>query len=180
MMIIAFCMGIFFWTFLEYLLHRFFGHVHKGKNFFKTERLQHHAKVHYFAPASKKLLAALMVLPIFISVLSLLASLYTAIAFCTGLFGMYALYEITHFRFHKTNLIAMPFIVLRKHHFYHHFQNPKMNFGVTTRFWDRVFGTYQEVEKVYVPEKLKMNWLIADNDIKAVYSNHFELLKKPC
>jgi sterol desaturase/sphingolipid hydroxylase (fatty acid hydroxylase superfamily) len=55
-----------------------------------------------------------------------------------------------------------------------------MNFGVTTRFWDRVFGTYKEVEKVYVPEKLIMGWLIADNNIKEAYRNHFELLKKSC
>jgi 4-hydroxysphinganine ceramide fatty acyl 2-hydroxylase len=180
MVILAFSIGVIFWTFIEYILHRFLGHVHKGKNFFKAEHLQHHAKVHYFAPASKKLFAALVVLSLLLLFLSVITTLYTAIAFCMGLFSMYALYETTHFRFHKTNPIAKPFIVLRKHHFYHHFQNSKMNFGVTTRFWDRVFGTYKEVEKVYVPEKLIMGWLIADNNIKEAYRNHFELLRKSC
>ena len=178
MVFMAFSVGVVFWTFLEYLLHRFLGHVHKGKNFFKTEHLQHHAKVHYFAPASKKFFAALIVLSLLLFFLSIITTLYTAIAFCIGLFSMYALYETTHFRFHKTNPIAKPFIVLRKHHFYHHFQNPKMNFGVTTRFWDRVFGTYREVEKVYVPEKMTMNWLMSNNTIKAIYQPHFELLHK--
>lgn len=178
MVLVSFVIGIIFWTFLEYLLHRFLGHEHKGKNFFKSEHSQHHAKVHYFASAHKKILAALIVLPIILISLAAIINIYSSIAFCIGLFSMYALYEITHSRFHKTNPIAPIFIVLRKHHFYHHFQNPKINFGVTTRFWDRVFGTYQEVEKVYVPQKLTMNWLTANNEIKDRYKNHFELLRK--
>lgn len=46
--------GIIAWTFTEYMLHRFLGHVHKGKNFFKAEHLIHHSKANYFAPAYNK------------------------------------------------------------------------------------------------------------------------------
>ncbi len=53
--------GIITWTFTEYMLHRFLGHVHKGKNFFKAEHLTHHSKANYFAPAYKKVIAALFV-----------------------------------------------------------------------------------------------------------------------
>ena len=174
-MVLAFALGVALWTLAEYVLHRFLGHVHKGRNFFKHEHLQHHAKVNYFAPAIKKAALAVMVSGIMLLLLSMALTWYIALAFIVGFVGMYSLYELTHFRFHKVGPIAMPFIVLRKHHFYHHFHNPKRNFGVTTRFWDRVFVTFTRVEKVNVPYKMAMDWLLGDNGIKDVYSPHFAL-----
>ena len=48
----------------------------------------------------------------------------------------------------------------RRHHFYHHFINAKMNHGVTTPIWDLVFGTYRKADVVIeVPSKLAMPWL---------------------
>jgi hypothetical protein len=44
---------------------------------------------------------------------------------------------------------------LRKYHFHHHFGDPKMNHGVTTRFGDRVFGTFETPDIVYVPENIR-------------------------
>ena len=52
---------------------------------------------------------------------------------------------------------------VRKHHFAHHFSNPKHNFGVTTVFWDKAFGTYHPVEVVRVPEKRAMGWLFVED-----------------
>ncbi len=174
-MVITFLLGVGFWTFLEYILHRFLGHVHKGNNFFKAEHLRHHAKAHYFAPAHKKALAAIMVSLLLLSLFTLFTGAEIALAFVVGLTGMYALYETTHSRYHKTDPVWLPFIVLRKHHFYHHFHNPYCNYGVTTRFWDRVFGTYVPVEKVMVPKKLSMQWLLAEDEIKPLYAKHFQL-----
>ncbi len=173
MIVIAFASGIIAWTFLEYMLHRFLGHVHKGKNLFKTEHLLHHSKAHYFAPAHKKALAAFVVASILFILLAGVFSPEISLAFVIGLVGMYGLYETSHFRFHKTDPVAAPFIVLRKHHFYHHFHNPKINFGVTTRFWDRIFGTFVPVEKVTVPRRLCMDWLLSGDEIKPEYKMHF-------
>lgn len=177
-MIAAFITGVALWTFLEYILHRFLGHVHKGRNFFKKEHLQHHAKANYFAPAIKKATLAVIVSSSMLVVLGLFMSLTTALAFITGFVGMYILYEITHYRYHSTDPVAAPFIILRKHHFYHHFHNPKTNFGVTTRVWDRVFGTFVYVEKVSVPAKMAMQWLLNGEEVKNTYSPHFQLRGK--
>jgi len=92
-----------------------------------------------------------------------------------GFTGMYILYEVTHYRFHIRKPVAKPFIILRKHHFYHHFHNPRTNHGVTTRFWDRVFGTFVAVEKVRVPRKMAMRWLLDQEEVKPVYAPHFTL-----
>jgi sterol desaturase/sphingolipid hydroxylase (fatty acid hydroxylase superfamily) len=173
--ILAFAIGIVFWTFMEYVLHRFLGHVHKGKNFFKEEHLQHHAKANYFAPVYKKVLAAIAVSVILIGIISLMLPFQLALAFIIGLMGMYGVYEMTHFRYHTTDPVAMPFIILRKHHFYHHFHNPKTNHGVTTRFWDRVFGTFVRVERVTVPSRMPLQWLLDDGEVKPAYARHFQL-----
>ncbi len=171
--LLAFISGVVFWTLLEYMLHRFLGHVHKGKNFFKSEHLTHHIKVNYFAPASKKAMAALVVTIILFFVIQIFMGILLTAAFLLGLIGMYLLYEMTHYRYHSKEPVAMPFIVLRKHHFYHHFHNPKTNFGVTTRFWDRMFGTFVRVEKVVIPKKFCMKWLLQDDLIKPAFSAHF-------
>ena len=175
MLIYIFLAGVAIWTLTEYFLHRFLGHVHKGKNFFKKEHLMHHSKANYFAPAYKKATLALGVSVLLCMLLSLLTSFGTAISFIAGFAGMYTLYEITHYRFHSKVPIAGPFIVLRKHHFFHHFHNPRVNHGVTTRFWDRVFGTFHRVEKVTVPKQMSMSWLISGQEIKDIYKPHFRL-----
>ena len=174
MQIFVFFIGIITWTMTEYLLHRFLGHVHKGRNFFKAEHIQHHSKANYFAPAYKKAITAILVSALLFIVICLFTSCAAAFAFIVGFTGMYGLYELTHFRYHSKEPIARAFIILRKHHFYHHFHNPKMNHGVTTRFWDRVFGTFQEVEKVTVPKKMSMPWLVSEQEIKSSYRGHFQ------
>ena len=175
MVSVNFFLGIILWTFIEYVLHRFLGHVHKGKNFFKAEHSLHHSKFEYFAPASKKAVSALIVFGMLFFSLRLVFTMENVFSFLVGLFGMYFLYELTHFRFHAKNPVAKPFVILRKHHFYHHFHNPKTNFGVTTRFWDRVFGTFIKVEKVRIPQKMAMNWLLDGKNIKDKYSLDFYL-----
>jgi sterol desaturase/sphingolipid hydroxylase (fatty acid hydroxylase superfamily) len=175
MLILIFFIGLATWTLTEYLLHRYLGHVHKGKNFFKAEHLQHHSKANYFAPAYKKALLALVVSGALLLFVSIFTSLIPAAAFVLGFLAMYCIYEMMHFRFHSKEPIAAPFIILRKHHFYHHFHNPKMNLGLTTRFWDRMFGTFKRVEQVNVPKQMSMKWLLQNDEIKDVYANHFKL-----
>lgn len=174
-MLISFILGVVLWTFLEYVLHRFLGHEHKGKNFFKDEHQMHHRKVHYFAPAYKKIAAALSVAVLLFATLNLALAWSSALAFVLGLMGMYGLYEYAHARYHRKDPVARIFIILRKHHFYHHFHQPKLNHGVTTRFWDRVFGTFHRVETVTVPRKMTMDWLMSGEEIAPAYARHFQL-----
>ena len=46
------------------------------------------------------------------------------------------------------------------HHFYHHFHDASVNHGVTTAFWDTLFRTNQPVQRVHVPKKWAMPWLV--------------------
>lgn len=59
--------------------------------------------------------------------------------FCGGVFG-YILYDMTHYFLHHQNL-PLWYKELKKYHLQHHFLDYELGFGVTSRFWDRVFGT---------------------------------------
>jgi 4-hydroxysphinganine ceramide fatty acyl 2-hydroxylase len=162
------------------MLHRYLGHVHKGKNFFKKEHLQHHSELDYFAPVWKKVIAASIVCCFLLFAISYLLTFEIAIGFTAGFAFMYGVYELTHFRYHMHKPIPF-FITMRKHHFYHHFQQPNTNFGVTTRFWDRVFGTYVAVkEEVKVPQSMVPNWLLdkKSEQLKSKYQGHFKVVGK--
>lgn len=59
--------------------------------------------------------------------------------YCGGIFG-YVCYDLTHYFLHHRNL-PMWYKQLKKYHLQHHFLDYELGFGVTSRFWDTVFGT---------------------------------------
>jgi len=151
--------GVFAWTFLEYILHRFLGHWKRGRNDFTREHLRHHREAHYFAPAYKKAVAAIIIVSL---VSALLASVlgWHALAFSFGLGMMYLTYEVLHKRAHTHAPINAYGRWMRKHHFYHHFKDPKKNHGVTSPVWDIVFGTNVNPDEVLVLKKFSPPWLV--------------------
>lgn len=65
---------------------------------------------------------------------------YAATAvFCGGIFG-YICYDLTHYFLHHRTLPSY-YRELKKYHLQHHFADYENGFGVTSRFWDKVFGT---------------------------------------
>ena len=59
--------------------------------------------------------------------------------YCGGIFG-YVCYDLTHYFVHHENL-PLWYKALKRYHLAHHFVNHELGFGVTSRFWDQVFGT---------------------------------------
>lgn len=174
--ILLIALGAFFWTFLEYVIHRFRGHNKNGRGLVRKEHLQHHAQAHYFVQLYKKVPIAVAVLLASAFLVSLIGGWVNGLAFAGGLAGMYFIYELTHRAFHVREPYIRYGLRMRKHHFYHHFGNPKNNHGVTTALWDRIFKTYESVEQIAVPPKMVMHWLLEDEaHIKARYSKHFRM-----
>jgi 4-hydroxysphinganine ceramide fatty acyl 2-hydroxylase len=65
---------------------------------------------------------------------------YAAVAvYSGGIFG-YVCYDLTHYFLHHRNLPSY-WRGLKKYHLAHHFADYQVGYGVTSRFWDRVFGT---------------------------------------
>ncbi len=177
---VAFLAGAFLWTFLEYVIHRFLGH-RSTKNPFGSEHTAHHSKGDYFAPWYKKLGAAGLVCALLLPPGLWLAGSAGA-SFVVGLLGMYGSYEVLHRLEHVHCGIGAYGRWARRHHFYHHFHDPKKNHGVTTPIWDLVFGTYVPVsEPIKVPRKLQMRWLVdpSTGDVWARHASDYALRGRP-
>ena len=65
-------------------------------------------------------------------------------SFVLGLLAGFARYERSHWRFHFRSPRSERERILRCHHLAHHFVNAHAYHGVTTRRWDRVFGSFPD------------------------------------
>lgn len=175
----AIALGILTWTLLEYVFHRFVGHSrHANKNPFGGEHTAHHSRGNYFAPSWKKALATVVFTAMVLPLATVVAGFELGLAFTCGLIGFYVSYEVLHRLMHVYEGIGPFGRWARRHHFFHHFHDPKKNHGVTSPLWDIVFGTHEPVRvKVEVPEKLAMQWLTdpATGEVKRHLSSSFAL-----
>lgn len=129
--------SLFAWTFFEYALHRFvFHHV----PVIREQHFAHHDHERELigTPSWVSLaVAAVIILPAFA-----LFGLEIVSAVSVGLMAGYVWYITVH---HLTHFGHPPhgswLYRLKRHHALHHHAEPGTNFGVTTPFWDWVFGT---------------------------------------
>lgn len=176
-LVIAFLLGAAGWTLLEYILHRFVFHGVSAKRLGAKEHRRHHAQVDYFAPWWQKALAALVTTAILLPLLSLLLGVQAGSAATLGFIAMYLLYEVLHRRAHTHPPRNRYGRWRRKNHFAHHFADPRLAQGVTSPLWDLVFGTRLAVDRVRVPRRLAMPWLLdANGEILDAYVADYELV----
>jgi sterol desaturase/sphingolipid hydroxylase (fatty acid hydroxylase superfamily) len=172
--------GALLWTFAEYMLHRFAMHELRGRGMMSREHLEHHVRATWtFDPVV--LLSWLGVLVVGAGVWGPLGWLVAGPAVGIGLgagwvlgYGFYELqHALAHLRAPGTRYAAW----LRRHHFHHHFGHPMANHGVTTAVWDRVFGTLEVPERVRVPRRLVLPWLVDEHGaIRPEFAADYELV----
>ncbi len=161
---LAFVLGVLLWTFLEYVLHRWVFHERVLGGAMAREHLEHHAKVDYFAPLSRKLALAVPI----VSGIFVLGMLVTEATFASGVvIGVltgWIVYEVIHRLIHVAGPRGAYGRWARRHHLSHHFGNAKLNHGVSSPIWDHVFGTYAPDATVLVPRRhaAKFPWLLDD------------------
>lgn len=176
--VLAVAFGAFSWSFLEYVIHRWLGHDSRLRpNFFETEHTQHHAAGDYFAPSWKKVAAAAVALVVIAPLASLVVGPALGLTYAAGFASFYLFYEFVHRRAHTHIGIGPYGRWLRRHHFYHHFANPKANHGVTSPLWDFVFGTYKSPGTIKVPVRMAMPWLVdpTTGDVRHELSAWYQL-----
>jgi sterol desaturase/sphingolipid hydroxylase (fatty acid hydroxylase superfamily) len=131
-------LGIAVWTLFEYLLHRYVLH--------RVPVLHDLHEAHHADPS------ALVGTPSWLSMLLFLAGALLPVwwglgsgpasAFTAGMMLGYLCYVGVHHITHHWRLEPGTFLYRLKHrHARHHFAKTPGNFGVTTPFWDIVFGT---------------------------------------
>lgn len=176
-LVAAALLGVLTWTLLEYVIHRWLGH-HPAlrRNPFGREHVRHHSEGDYFAPTSKKVVVVGAALVVMGAPVVAVAGSHGA-AWALGLVGFYVAYEILHRREHTHAGIGAYGRWARRHHFHHHFVDPRTNHGVTSPLWDLVFRTYRRPGVIAVPERLCMAWLrdATTGDIRAEHRARYVL-----
>ena len=134
---LLFAIGWIAWTLTEYLMHRFVFHHFPV---FTAMHLAHHDEPHALigTPTFVTLaaFAALVFWPVHV-----FAGLEEASALSAGMMSGYLAYVGVHYFVHNVGSRGLPWLkrLIRLHAIHHH--DIHHNFGVTTDFWDRVFGT---------------------------------------
>lgn len=143
-----FTFALFFWTFAEYMLHRYVFHWISDHPFVKRFHFIMHGSHHLYPrdterllmPPVPGLLMATILFSFFYLIFSILGMPIYTWGFFPGFFLGYLLYSFLH---RATHVVKPPkrFKYLWKHHSLHHYKYPDKAFGVSNLFWDKVFGT---------------------------------------
>lgn len=142
--------GFFTWTLLEYLLHRFVFHFEgEGPIVQRLHFLVH--GLHHVDPVDPTRLvmppSASLVLGAFVYALFryILGSIWVEPFFAFMIVG-YLCYDYIHYSVHHFTPRTKFGKLLKQSHMQHHYVNPNSRWGVSSPFWDYVFGTLEGVK----------------------------------
>lgn len=133
--------GLAAWTVVEYLLHRFVLH---GLRPFSDWHAEHHRRPAALISAPTLLSASLLLGFVFLPAWGLVG-LWPAVALSFGVLTGYLFYAVTHHLTHHLRGSRNAWLQRRKrHHALHHGSLCRPGYyGVTSAFWDHVFGTHR-------------------------------------
>ncbi|CAH1780440.1 unnamed protein product [Owenia fusiformis] len=149
---VFFAFGALFWTFLEYVVHRWLFHMIPDEKspFLITLHFILHGQ-HHKSPFDRERL----VFPIVPGVIfaCLFNVIYTFLfpysikmAVLAGTILGYVSYDLTHYYLHHGSIKFDYFKRLKNYHVRHHFEHQRLGFGISSKLWDYPFGTL-------IPEK---------------------------
>jgi len=178
--LLALTLGAASWTLAEYLLHRFVFHGASAKRLGAKEHRLHHARVDYFAPWWQKALAALAATAVMLPLAVAAVGLPGGAVFTAGFVAMYLAYEVLHRFAHTRRPRSAYGRWRRRNHFAHHFLDPGRAHGVTSPVWDLAFRTRLPAERIRVPRRLAMPWLVdARGELLPAYADDYALVGSP-
>ncbi|QYG91427.1 sterol desaturase family protein [Iamia sp. SCSIO 61187] len=168
------------WTLAEYLLHRFAMHHLHGRGIMSREHLEHHVtsgwsfdRNHVLSWTGMLLVGGVVWAPLGWVLVSPLAGVTVAAGWAFGYFFYEYQHAVAHLRAPRTRYQRL----VRRHHFHHHFGAPMRNHGVTIPFWDHVFGTHEAPDRVRVPRRLALPWLVdADGEVRPAFAADYVLV----
>jgi cyclopropane-fatty-acyl-phospholipid synthase len=125
------------WSLLEYLVHRFVLH---GIQPFRRWHAAHHESPRALICAPTILTASVIGGALFIPVWAT-ADLWCACSLTLGLLIGYLVYALTHHATHHWRAPRGWLRQRRRWHLVHHHEREPCCYGVTSGFWDHLFGT---------------------------------------
>lgn len=150
---IHFIIGLVYWTFMEYIMHRHLFHTPiKGNNWaLITAHFLLHGQHHKFPMDKGRLVfpivpASIIAISVYWGTLRMVLSPLPALAIHSGFISGYVAYDMTHYYTHFGSPTFGYLAKLKKSHMKHHFKDIKHGYGISSEIWDHVFGTHWPME----------------------------------
>ena len=143
--ILLFIAGAFTWSLTEYLMHRFLFHYKPTSETGKRLHFVFHGVHHDYPNDAKRLVMAPSVsIPLAILyyyLFRLLMGEQHVASFFSGFVAGYLFYDMTHYAIHHLTFKNGLWMKLKTRHMMHHYRDDDNGYGVSSNFWDIVFGT---------------------------------------
>lgn len=147
----GFLLGLIVWTFAEYNIHRFFFHFCPRTPWQERIVFLFHG-VHHAQPRLKTRLVmppavSIPMSALFLGLYYLLFGVVLGMPHWVGPVDSgftlgYLIYDLIHYATHRFPMRrGKIFRYLKRHHMLHHYKTPDKRFGVSSPFWDWVYGT---------------------------------------
>ncbi len=140
-----FLFGLAFWTFAEYVLHRWVFHFHPKSEWGKRIHFIFHGVHHDFPKDRLRLVmplsASIPMATIIYLIFYVFFAEFTLSAFFAGFLFGYLIYDECHYAMHHANFKSGFFKKIKDHHMLHHYAYPEKGFGVSSALWDKIFGS---------------------------------------
>jgi sterol desaturase/sphingolipid hydroxylase (fatty acid hydroxylase superfamily) len=147
---VSYLAGVFNWTLFEYVFHRWI--YHRGETMAHAGHRMHHEHPKMLIGMPWFMTTGFLWLVWYLFAYKLEARFF--MTFWAGMVTGYLVYSALHHIHHHFGFRSPWFRKLYVHHQIHHkFEN--VNFGVTNRFWDHVFGTAFRKQSPIDPENNK-------------------------
>ncbi|KAF9426781.1 fatty acid alpha-hydroxylase [Podila epigama] len=143
-----FLAGIFTWTLAEYSIHRFLFHVddllpdstYSNVAHFLLHGIHHYLPMDRLRLVMPPVLTILLGTPLYALAHSLMEA-HVADALMSGTYFGYICYDMVHYYLHHARVFEFHFKEMKTYHLAHHYKNYDIGYGITSKLWDRVFGT---------------------------------------
>lgn len=148
--LLTFLGGMLFWTFFEYIAHRFIFHLISEKESLQKFAYTLHGNHHHYPRDKQRLF--MPPVPSIILASSIFGLTYlimgnNTFSFFPGFILGYLLYGTMHYAIHAWNPPFKWMKGLWRNHHLHHYKNEHNGFGVSSTIWDHVFGTMFDLKK---------------------------------
>jgi sterol desaturase/sphingolipid hydroxylase (fatty acid hydroxylase superfamily) len=147
---LTFVGGIFFWSFFEYLAHRFIFHMISNKPSLQRFAYTLHGNHHHYPRDRQRLfmppVPSVVLASAIFGLMYLVLRQHTFMFFPGFILG-YLMYGTMHYAIHAWNPPFKWMKGLWRNHHLHHYKNEHHGFGVSSTIWDHVFGTMFDLKK---------------------------------
>jgi 4-hydroxysphinganine ceramide fatty acyl 2-hydroxylase len=139
-----FLLGVFSWTLLEYVFHRYIFHYEPKSRLGKALHFMIHGVHHdYPSDASRLVMPPVVSIPlaVFFYFVFTFAFGGRAPAIYAGLVSGYVCYDMIHYATHHFPMKRGIALWLKQYHLRHHYKDDEAGYGVSSPLWDYVFKT---------------------------------------